>query len=126
MGCSPEGSRAINSVGECHLHTVEVTGSNPVSPTTFEAHHMLVGALSFAGPNDPDTPDVPWGVGVSALRRALSYAPTYEGFAQTTSARQFTALDLGSNSFHMVAQESENGLLTVVDRLQRCGSLRSR
>ena len=25
-------SRAINSVGECHLHTVEVTGSNPVSP----------------------------------------------------------------------------------------------
>ena len=25
---------AINSAGECHLHTVEVTGSNPVSPTT--------------------------------------------------------------------------------------------
>lgn len=25
--------RAINSAGECHLHTVEVTGSNPVSPT---------------------------------------------------------------------------------------------
>ncbi len=24
--------RAINSVGECYLHTVEVTGSNPVSP----------------------------------------------------------------------------------------------
>lgn len=24
---------AINSEGECHLHTVEVTGSNPVSPT---------------------------------------------------------------------------------------------
>ena len=24
---------AINSVGECYLHTVEVTGSNPVSPT---------------------------------------------------------------------------------------------
>ena len=26
--------RAVNSVGECHLHTVEVTGSNPVPPTT--------------------------------------------------------------------------------------------
>ncbi len=24
---------AINSAGECYLHTVEVTGSNPVSPT---------------------------------------------------------------------------------------------
>ena len=24
---------AINSVEECYLHTVEVTGSNPVSPT---------------------------------------------------------------------------------------------
>ena len=35
-------------------------------------------------------------------------------------ARQFAALDLGSNSFHMVvAQESENGLLTVVDRLKQ-------
>ena len=28
-----EFSGAINSAGECHLHTVEVTGSNPVSPT---------------------------------------------------------------------------------------------
>jgi exopolyphosphatase/guanosine-5'-triphosphate,3'-diphosphate pyrophosphatase len=35
-------------------------------------------------------------------------------------ARQFAALDLGSNSFHMVvAQESENGLLTVVDRIKQ-------
>ena len=25
--------RVINSAGECYLHTVEVTGSNPVSPT---------------------------------------------------------------------------------------------
>jgi hypothetical protein len=25
---------AINSAVECYLHTVEVTGSNPVSPTT--------------------------------------------------------------------------------------------
>ena len=34
--------RAINSVGECHLHTVEVTGSNPVSPTQKE-----IGILIF-------------------------------------------------------------------------------
>lgn len=35
------------------------------------------------------------------------------------SNRQFAALDLGSNSFHMVvAQEGENRLLTVVDRLK--------
>lgn len=34
-------------------------------------------------------------------------------------AKQYAALDLGSNSFHMVvAQEAENGLLTVVDRLK--------
>ena len=39
---------------------------------------------------------------------------------EPTPARQFAALDLGSNSFHMVvAQESENGLLTVVDRLKQ-------
>ena len=29
---------AINSAGECYLHTVEVTGSNPVSPTHQKAH----------------------------------------------------------------------------------------
>src|SRR5262249_28586478 len=36
---SPEGSkfkalRALNSAVECHLHTVEVIGSNPIAPTT--------------------------------------------------------------------------------------------
>jgi hypothetical protein len=33
---------AINSAVECYLHTVEVTGSNPVSPTTIHStptHH---------------------------------------------------------------------------------------
>ena len=28
VGCN----RACNSVGECHLHTVEVVGSNPIAP----------------------------------------------------------------------------------------------
>jgi hypothetical protein len=34
-------SRAINSAVECYLHTVEVRGSNPLSPT------MLLFCLSF-------------------------------------------------------------------------------
>jgi hypothetical protein len=30
-------SRALNSAVECHLHTVEVIGSNPIAPTiTYE------------------------------------------------------------------------------------------
>ena len=33
FGKAQEEKRAINSGVECHLHTVEVTGSNPVSPT---------------------------------------------------------------------------------------------
>ena len=38
---------------------------------------------------------------------------------QNAESKQYAALDLGSNSFHMiVAQENENGLLTVVDRLK--------
>ena len=38
---------------------------------------------------------------------------------RTVEAKQFAALDLGSNSFHMVvAQQSERGMLTVVDRLK--------
>jgi len=45
-------------------------------------------------------------------------------FAMTTRpvsqpGLQFAAIDLGSNSFHMVvAQQAENGLLTIVDRLK--------
>ena len=36
-----------------------------------------------------------------------------------TESRQYAALDLGSNSFHMVvAQVGETGLLSVVDRLK--------
>jgi hypothetical protein len=27
-------ARALNSAVECHLHTVEVIGSNPIAPTT--------------------------------------------------------------------------------------------
>ena len=30
--CGYRNERAVNSAGECHPHTVEVTGSNPVSP----------------------------------------------------------------------------------------------
>ena len=33
LGYYRDKSGAVNSVGECYLHTVEVTGSNPVPPT---------------------------------------------------------------------------------------------
>jgi hypothetical protein len=37
---------AINSAGECYLHTVEVTGSNPVSPTTADFWSERIPRLS--------------------------------------------------------------------------------
>ena len=37
--------RAVNSAGECYLHTVEVTGSNPVPPTN---KTKGLGDLSFS------------------------------------------------------------------------------
>ncbi len=43
---------AINSVVECYLHTVEVTGSNPVSPTTsshsFNVSYLIKKFLSLS------------------------------------------------------------------------------
>ena len=38
-------SCAINSVVECHLHTVEVTGSNPVSRTIYDTSVSFLEAL---------------------------------------------------------------------------------
>jgi hypothetical protein len=32
----PFSLRGVNSVEECHPHTVEVIGSTPIRPTTFE------------------------------------------------------------------------------------------
>src|SRR6185312_2315086 len=34
----PLSARALNSAVECHLHTVEVVGSNPTAPTSFHSH----------------------------------------------------------------------------------------
>src|SRR5579864_4154850 len=34
---------ALNSAVECHLHTVEVIGSNPIAPTTFEVPRLRSG-----------------------------------------------------------------------------------
>jgi hypothetical protein len=36
--------RALNSAVECHLHTVEVAGSNPAAPTINIAESMIYGA----------------------------------------------------------------------------------
>src|SRR5215471_10944740 len=40
---------ALNSAVECHLHTVEVIGSNPIAPTS--PSHFL-GADVLGGPQD--------------------------------------------------------------------------
>jgi hypothetical protein len=42
---------AINSVEECYLHTVEVTGSNPVSPTTFIINYLASLFFFFFSPD---------------------------------------------------------------------------
>ena len=34
--------RALNSAVECHLHTVEVAGSNPAAPTIESITYILV------------------------------------------------------------------------------------
>jgi hypothetical protein len=51
-------SRAINSAGECHLHTVEATGSIPVSPTIISAAALNLGSwrlLLFRDRSGPRT-----------------------------------------------------------------------
>jgi hypothetical protein len=40
---------ALNSAVECHLHTVEVVGSNPAAPTIKSTTYSLSGL--FPGPN---------------------------------------------------------------------------
>ena len=42
---NPAGFRGVNSAVECHLHTVEVVGSNPTRPTNSPSHR----AASSAG-----------------------------------------------------------------------------
>src|SRR5690606_14391459 len=42
----PRPARAISSVGERFVHTEEVTGSNPVSPTTFQQLRQGLGDQS--------------------------------------------------------------------------------
>jgi hypothetical protein len=42
---------ALNSAVECHLHTVEVIGSNPIAPTiniSFPHSHLRVNIVSLA------------------------------------------------------------------------------
>ena len=41
---------AINSVEECYLHTVEVAGSNPASPTIPLLHETNTKLASIFGP----------------------------------------------------------------------------
>ena len=39
--CRHCSSWALNSAVECHLHTVEVIGSNPIAPTTYETFGIV-------------------------------------------------------------------------------------
>ena len=43
--------RALNSAVECHLHTVEVIGSNPIAPTIFSStcRHFRFGCGAIWG-----------------------------------------------------------------------------
>src|ERR1700733_11099267 len=43
-----DSGRALNSAVECHLHTVEVIGSNPIAPTIFSSS-----SLQLADGNSP-------------------------------------------------------------------------
>ena len=47
-------SRALNSAVECHLHTVEVIGSNPIAPTTSPSWINL-GLDSHVSAKTPDS-----------------------------------------------------------------------
>src|SRR5664279_3774702 len=62
---------ALNSAVECHLHTVEVTGSNPVAPTIiiYLPHSHLRAAVVFCRQNSSPT-STRWR-SLSGLRRRL-------------------------------------------------------
>ena len=40
---------ALNSAVECHLHTVEVIGSNPIAPTIFPLRFLVTRSLTTLG-----------------------------------------------------------------------------
>src|SRR5205807_7559222 len=40
---------ALNSAVECHLHTVEVIGSNPIAPTIFPLRFLVTRSLTALG-----------------------------------------------------------------------------
>ena len=42
-------NRALNSAVECHLHTVEVIGSNPIAPTTPECQREMKYCCGISG-----------------------------------------------------------------------------
>src|SRR4249920_3318698 len=46
---SYEAQWALNSAVECHLHTVEVIGSNPIAPTTHQNPMAVRRVVEFCG-----------------------------------------------------------------------------
>ena len=47
--CKNQKRRALNSAVECHLHTVEVIGSNPIAPTTPEMPEGISTIVEISG-----------------------------------------------------------------------------
>ncbi len=73
--------RAVNSAVECHLHTVEATGSIPVPPTTLLIKcDKLAGAVPHTGDaqtrNRPITPDSRWHSGQKRERNSAPQSQT--------------------------------------------------
>ena len=55
LGCLNKQGRALNSAVECHPHTVEVIGSNPIAPTIlyFLPAHSAIRARSLLRIDSP-------------------------------------------------------------------------
>src|SRR5206468_3248231 len=75
--CLNRNEWALNSAVECHLHTVEVVGSNPTAPTISYEH--LAALAPDSAPDSKELPDrtsfsstTPWASSLSALNRGCA------------------------------------------------------
>src|ERR1019366_7432180 len=101
---------ALNSAVECHLHTVEVTGSNPVAPT-IESITYRTSCCSALLQNAPIAPPVclkSWCYGGIRSTRIAIWA------VAITQVRLVTALDRGR---HRIVLFGENHLPQPLLRL---------
>src|SRR5271168_1245053 len=84
---------ALNSAVECHLHTVEVAGSNPAAPTIFSSFISRFSALRGSLrslPGVADSPDRVRTVVAHQQRTIRSHGYTY-GTSPDVAIRQYEA-----------------------------------